>query len=97
MITEKYESCENKWYFLTSRSHRQMRNLGTWKATANKVTMVRDDVTQRVLGRKRCLAYFDENKLKTPWLMHEYTMNDPKIATIGSRGHYKDKNKVYLL
>ena len=74
-----------------------MRNLGIWKATANKDTMVRDDVTQRVLGRKRCLAYFDENKLKTPWLMDEYTMNDPKIATIGSRGHYKDKNKVYLL
>nr|GFC69060.1 hypothetical protein [Tanacetum cinerariifolium] len=59
-----------------------------------KDTMVCDDVTQRVLRRKRRLAYFDANKLKMPWLMHEYTMNDPKIVTSGSRGHYKDNNKI---
>ncbi|GJY23685.1 NAC domain-containing protein [Tanacetum coccineum] len=100
-LTEEYESCDNKWYFLTlrerkhlsgKRSHRQTRNLGTWKATG-KDTTVCDHVTQRVLGRKRCLVFHDKNKCKTPWLMHEYTFNYP-IKPIGSRGQYKHKNEM---
>ncbi|PWA50489.1 NAC domain-containing protein [Artemisia annua] len=100
-LTEEYESCDNKWYFLTSRerkhlsgklSHQQTRNIGTWKAT-RKDTSVCDDVTERVLGRKRCLVYLDKNKRKTPWLMHEYTLNDP-IIPFGSRGQYNHKNKM---
>ncbi|PWA99510.1 NAC domain-containing protein [Artemisia annua] len=100
-LTEEYESCDNKWYFLKSRerkhlsgkrSHQQTRNIGTWKAT-RKDTSVCDDVTEQVLGRKRCLVYLDKNKRKTPWLMHEYTLNDP-IIPFGSRGQYNNKNKM---
>ncbi|PWA37407.1 NAC domain-containing protein [Artemisia annua] len=65
---------------------------GTWKAT-RKDTSVCDDVTERVLGRKRCLVYLDKNKRKTPWLMHEYTLNDP-IIPFGCRGQYNHKNKM---
>ena len=101
-ITAKpeYRSCENKWYFLTwmerkhpngSRPNRQTRNGGNWKASQACAAV--KDVTNRVVGSRLSLVYFDEKKRKTPWLMHEYSTKNPNISK-ESQKHNTDKNKV---
>ncbi|PWA50490.1 NAC domain-containing protein [Artemisia annua] len=96
----EYRSCENKWYFLTWTEHkhcngnclnRQTRNGGNWKASQACAAV--KDVTNRVVGSRLSLAYFDENKHKTRWLMHEYTTKNPNIPK-ESRKHNTDKNKL---
>ncbi|PWA74466.1 NAC domain-containing protein [Artemisia annua] len=96
----EYRSCENKWYFLTwmerkhpngSRPNRQTRNGGRWKASQARAAV--KDVTNRVVGSRLSLDYFDEKKRKTPWLMHEYTTKNPNISK-ESQKHNTDKNMV---
>ncbi|KAI3716918.1 hypothetical protein L1987_68147 [Smallanthus sonchifolius] len=97
-LTRNYRGCEGKWYFLTSRErkyekgdvpNRRTGDFGYWKTT-QKYTSVYDDVIRgRVVGRRRSLAYHDEKGLKTPWLMHEYTTDDPNLP-VGS-GQYCNK------
>ncbi|PWA89710.1 NAC domain-containing protein [Artemisia annua] len=98
----EYRSCENKWYFLTwmerkhpngSRPNRQTRNGGRWKASQARAAV--KDVTNRVVGSRLSLDYFDEKKRKTPWLMHEYTTKNPNISK-ESQKHNTDKNMAIV-
>ncbi|PWA49704.1 NAC domain-containing protein [Artemisia annua] len=95
----EYRSCENNWYFLTwmerkypngSHPNRQTRNSGRWKASQACAAV--KDVSNRVVGSRLSLAYFDEKERKTPWLMHEYTTKNPNISK-ESQKHNTDKNK----
>ena len=103
LITETYRASENKWYFLTSRERkypkgsrpkRSTKEFGTWKAT-QKYTTVFDDVNrQMVVGYKTNLAFFDHKGHKTPWLMHEYTTDDPNLP-FGS-GQNGNEVRIYI-
>lgn len=92
MKTEQYRGCDGKWYFLTPRKrkytngkrpNRMIKNFGFWKTT-QRDSEVYDDGGQLV-GRKRCLAYYDVNGNKSHWLMHEYITNDPDLP-VGTNG-----------
>ncbi|PWA86032.1 NAC domain-containing protein [Artemisia annua] len=96
----EYRSCENKWYFLTSRerkhpngtrSNRKTKSGSTWKASGKGKPQY-DDMN-RVVGSKKCLFHLDEKGNKTDWLMHEYTTDNPNIP-IGSQEQKEDINKL---
>ena len=59
------------------RPKRTTKEKGLWKTGNSKVEVC--DVTKRRLGYKRNLAFYDEKKLKTAWLMTEYTTTDPNL------------------
>ncbi|KAI3715803.1 hypothetical protein L6452_22790 [Arctium lappa] len=66
-----------------SRPNRSTKEFGTWKAT-QKYTIVYDDNNRKqMVGYKTNLAFYDDKGDKTPWLMHEYTTDDPNLP-IGS-------------
>ncbi|KAI3823906.1 hypothetical protein L1987_05351 [Smallanthus sonchifolius] len=44
---------------------------------------------EQLTRRRRSLAYYDEKGLKTPFLMHEYTMDDPNLPI--QSGQYGNK------
>ncbi|KAI3741113.1 hypothetical protein L1987_58780 [Smallanthus sonchifolius] len=81
-LTGCYASCDDIWYFFTMREakytkgtrvNRRTKNFGFWRSV--KDATVYDFVTRRVVGKKRSLAFHNENNHKTSWLMHEYTYN----------------------
>ncbi|GJY38188.1 NAC domain-containing protein [Tanacetum coccineum] len=60
-----------------NRPKRTTKKNGFWKTGNSKVAVC--DVKQRRLGYKRNLAFYDEKKRKTTWLMTEYTTTDPNL------------------
>lgn len=51
------------------------------------------DVTNRVVGSRSSLVYIDEKQRKTPWLMQEYTTENPNIPK-ESRKHNTNQKKM---
>ncbi|KAI3715832.1 hypothetical protein L6452_22820 [Arctium lappa] len=102
-LAETYRGSENKWYFLTSRErkyprgsrpNRSTKEFGTWKAT-QKSTIVYDDNRRQMVGYKTNLAFYDDKGHKTPWLMQEYTTDDPNLP-FGSGQNGNELNKYVL-
>ncbi|KAI3741115.1 hypothetical protein L1987_58782 [Smallanthus sonchifolius] len=88
-LTGCYPSCDGKWYFFTMREpkyakgtrvNRRTKDFGHWRSTQTDAT-VYDFATRRGVGKKRSLAFHDENNRKTSWLMYEYTYNRPNLPS----------------
>ncbi|KAI3675969.1 hypothetical protein L1987_85565 [Smallanthus sonchifolius] len=64
---------------------RRTKNFGFWRASQKYTTVYHGS---EAVGCRTSLAYFDDNRNKTQWLMLEYTTNDPNLP-IGT-----DDNKL---
>ncbi|KAI3741114.1 hypothetical protein L1987_58781 [Smallanthus sonchifolius] len=109
-LTGCYPSCDGKWYFFTMREpkyakgtrvNRRTKDFGHWRSTQTDAT-VYDFATRRGVGKKRSLAFHDENNRKTSWLMYEYTYNRPMYEYTYNRpnlpsGSHGNKNPIQPL
>ncbi|KAK1422651.1 hypothetical protein QVD17_17937 [Tagetes erecta] len=100
-LTNQYRACDNKWYFLTPVSRKYVNGFvanrkitgdteALWKTTQKGAPVYFDASRRQVIGSKRSLAFYEKKGCKTPWLMHEYTLNDTNCPV--KRG--RDGNKV---
>ncbi|KAL2507063.1 NAC transcription factor 29-like [Forsythia ovata] len=78
---------EDEWYFFTSREKKYKNGKrpnraagnGYWKATGAHNIVKRNSEN---VGCRKALVFYEgkpPNSAKTPWIMHEYTVNNPPI------------------
>ncbi|XP_059310380.1 NAC domain-containing protein 83-like [Lycium ferocissimum] len=79
--TENMHQRGDKWYFFTSRErkhkkgskpNREVKGKGNWKATGVDAKITKND---HIIGYKMTLDFYDQNKIKSQWKMHEFRLD----------------------
>lgn len=101
MITALAKIGEREWYFFVPRDRRQANGgrpnrtteRGFWKATGSDRPIRSVVDPRRLIGLKKTLVYYRGRAprgTKTDWVMNEFRLPVPPVASSGSQPHMDD-------